>query len=220
MIRRKSSFGFIDFVRGKYDLCNIYHIQNSIDQMSDDEKLLILQNKDNFTKIWNSMECGYNSKEFLSSSRKFEKLKMGIFVNNKFYNLDMFFQESRTRWNDTEWEFPKGRKIGDECDQECAMREFAEETGFAVSDLDIVQNLEPVVESFIGSNLKPYQHIYFVATTRKKGASLNNFQVAEVSKVEWKTFDECMQFIRPYHTEKKELLRRVHLTLKSLQHVE
>ena len=38
MIRRKDSFGFIDFVRGKYIPQNLIHIQKIINEMSINEK--------------------------------------------------------------------------------------------------------------------------------------------------------------------------------------
>ncbi len=38
MIRRKDSFGYIDFIRGKYSLYNIDRIKQCIDGMSLDEK--------------------------------------------------------------------------------------------------------------------------------------------------------------------------------------
>ena len=42
MIRRKDSFGYIDFIRGKYSLSNIFQIQKCIDEMSIEEKTLPL----------------------------------------------------------------------------------------------------------------------------------------------------------------------------------
>ncbi len=38
MVRRKNSFGYIDFIRGKYNLQNIHQIKNMIDEMSLEEK--------------------------------------------------------------------------------------------------------------------------------------------------------------------------------------
>lgn len=40
MIRRKDSFGYIDFIRGKYSPYNIYQIQKIVDEMSIQEKYL------------------------------------------------------------------------------------------------------------------------------------------------------------------------------------
>ena len=42
MLRRKDSFGYIDFIRGKYSPYNIYQIQNIVNEMSLLEKKQIL----------------------------------------------------------------------------------------------------------------------------------------------------------------------------------
>ena len=42
MIRRKDSFGYNDFVRGKYSPYNIYQLQNIVNEMSVKEKERIL----------------------------------------------------------------------------------------------------------------------------------------------------------------------------------
>ena len=39
--------------------------------------------------------------------------------------------------------------------------------------------------------------------------TIDNYDNAEVSLMEWKTFDECIQIIRPYNVEKKRLITRV-----------
>jgi hypothetical protein len=42
-----------------------------------------------------------------------------------------------------------------------------------------------------------------------------SYQDTEVSKMEWKTAEQCMQYIRPYNLEKKEVLNRVEKTLSA-----
>ena len=42
MLRRKDSFGYIDFIRGKYSPYNIYQLQNIVNEMSASEKNRIL----------------------------------------------------------------------------------------------------------------------------------------------------------------------------------
>ena len=53
MIRRKDSFGYIDFIRGKYSPYNIEHIQNIVNEMSNPEKDRLLNGT--FDKLWNYM---------------------------------------------------------------------------------------------------------------------------------------------------------------------
>jgi galactose-1-phosphate uridylyltransferase len=43
---------------------------------------------------------------------------------------------------------------------------------------------------------------------------LDNFQITEVSKLEWKTIDECLSVIRPYNLEKKQLIANINKVLQ------
>ena len=38
--------------------------------------------------------------------------------------------------------------------------------------------------------------------------NLNNYQKSEVSKIEWKSYDECLRHIRPYNKERIDILKR------------
>ena len=94
------------------------------------------------------------------------------------------------------------------------MREFEEETGFSRNSIKLVQNLIPFEEIFTGSNYKSYKHKYYLACMDNTIAESNSsFQKSEVSKMEWKTYDQAMQIIRPYNLEKKDVLQRVNKLL-------
>jgi hypothetical protein len=43
---------------------------------------------------------------------------------------------------------------------------------------------------------------------------LDNFQVTEVSKIEWKTYNICLESIRPYNLEKKKLITNINKVLE------
>ena len=67
---------------------------------------------------------------------------------------------------------------------------------------------------FIGSNYKSYKHKYFLAFMDNLDNNLNNYQKTEVSKLEWKTVDNCLESIRPYNLEKKELIQNINKILQ------
>lgn len=219
MIRRKDSFGYIDLIRGKYVLTNVEQIQNIFNEMSMDERKRIKET--DFTSLWKNMwgETILNSQyknEELASQKKFETLKEGIQLDNHdiIYNLDYFIENSTTKWNETEWEFPKGRRNHMEKDLHCALREFEEETGISKEYLKIVENILPFEEIFIGSNHKSYKHKYFLAYIDTNLDDLTNFQKTEVSKLEWKNIDQCLLAIRPYSLEKKRIIQIVNKILE------
>ena len=45
--------------------------------------------------------------------------------------------------------------------------------------------------------------------------NMDNYEKSEVSKMEWKTFEQCIQSIRPYNLEKIKLITNINSMLKS-----
>ena len=204
MIRRKNSFGYIDFIKGQYSENNLEYLQKLFDDMSIEEKELIQLN-DDFDILWKRMwEDNIKSGVFNHSKQKFINLKtLGI--------IQQLINSSSTKWKETEWEFPKGRRNYMEKDLECALREFQEETGISIYDIILIENLLPFEETFVGTNDKIYKNKYFLASINKNSNNFEefNFQLSEVSKMEWKTLDECNNSIRPYNLEKINLINSI-----------
>jgi 8-oxo-dGTP pyrophosphatase MutT (NUDIX family) len=205
-------------MRGKYSPYNVEHIQNIINEMSINEKEKILN--ESFESLWqemwgNTSNIQYRSEES-ASIKKFELIKSGIFLDNVKITLKDIIEKSNTKWNETEWEFPKGRRNYQEKDLDCAFREFEEETGMSQSKITIIENIIPFEEIFIGTNHKSYKHKYFLAYSNENNSdfTLENFQKSEVSKLEWKTIDECLESIRPYSLEKKQLIININKVLQ------
>ena len=217
MIRRKDSFGYIDFVRGKYSSYNIHQVQTIVDEMSISEKERIINEP--FEQLWKQMWGGTTNLQFkneeIASSKKFNQIKKGVTIYDEIFTLKDIVDKSESKWIETEWEFPKGRRNPKEKDLDCAMREFEEETGISISKIKIVENLLPFEEIFIGTNHKSYKHKYFLAYMNDSEEDyLNNFQVSEVSKLEWKSINKCLEDIRPYNLEKKELITNINKVLQ------
>jgi 8-oxo-dGTP pyrophosphatase MutT (NUDIX family) len=98
---------------------------------------------------------------------------------------------------------------------DCALREFEEETGISRRHIHVIKNVLPYEEMFLGSNHKSYKHKYFLGyITNEESVSLQHYQQSEVSKIEWKTLDECLASIRPYNLEKKQLISNINKVLQ------
>ena len=219
MIRRKDSLGHIDFMRGKYSVTNKHYIVNMLNQMTKDEKSRM--KTDSFDQLWydiwkgNSISTQYKNEEAVSRD-KFNSLKAGVNFNQDIYTLNdlISISDEHITWDETEWGFPKGRRNSQEKDYECAMREFEEETGYKKDQLKHVQNILPYEEIFTGSNYKSYKHKYYLMyMERWQEIQENQPDPTEVSKMEWKTYEECMNSIRDYNIEKKRLITRINNTL-------
>jgi ADP-ribose pyrophosphatase YjhB (NUDIX family) len=193
MICRSKSFGYIEFLSGNYSIINFIQIQYLIDEMSMEEKTKLLTW--DFSDLWMDM---WKKPIDEKSMKKFNYLKSGP--------LQKLMEESTTRWETPEWEFPKGRKRISEKMIDCAIREFVEETGFAESDIKIIDNVIPYEEVFVGSNIKSYKHKYYLAVLVGNKIPLNAIQYSEISKISWLSYEESLDTIRDYSIEKKKIL--------------
>lgn len=218
LIRRKDSIGYVEFMRGKYNIYSKLYLTNIISEMTLEEKQRIL--KTDFDTLWkqlwgNDINTQYRGEE-KNAHEKFDYLKQGISLNDDEYSIESLIKESITSWAETEWGFPKGRHNNQEKDLLCALREFEEETGYSRQSINILQNVLPFEEIFTGSNYKSYKHKYYIAIMKNNDDTFSaTYQDTEVSKMEWKTFDQAMQLIRPYNLEKKDVLTRVERTLNA-----
>lgn len=223
MIRRKDTLGFIDFMRGKYYIQNKFYILNMLKQMtiSEKEKLRTLEFDDLWREIWGDNKISSQYKYEESTSKvKFNSLKNGVYCRTEVYNLNQLIDESNNydNWYEPEWGFPKGRRNFQENDYTCALREFNEETGIDISALTLIQNIMPYEEIFTGSNYKSYKHKYFLTYVKNASAlNMNNYEKTEVSCLEWKTYEQCIQCVRPYNLEKMSLMTKINCTLNSFQ---
>jgi 8-oxo-dGTP pyrophosphatase MutT (NUDIX family) len=167
--------------------------------------------------MWGETTNVQYKNEELSSSKKMELIRNGVTINDEIVTLKSIVENSKTQWNETEWEFPKGRRNNKEKDLECALREFEEETGINKNKINVVENILPFEEIFIGTNHKSYKHKYFLAymeEEKEEMTDLEHYQVTEVSKIEWKTIDKCIESIRPYNLEKKKLITNINKVLE------
>lgn len=239
MVKRKHTFGFIDFVRGKYSVNNKSHLMGMLNEMSLEEKdkIMKLEFFDLWNYLWGNSKANNVNKdeptknlnfdnEKKHAENKLKTLKEGVYLENDNYNLQQLIDLSTTSWSEPEWEFPKGRKNMGENDIECAFREFVEETGYTYNNLLLFRNMVPYEEIFIGSNYESYKNKYFVCSFlvdsannpqiahAEQATSSNKFDKYEISDVQWFTYSQCLERIRSYNYEKKRLLTNVNETLK------
>jgi ADP-ribose pyrophosphatase YjhB (NUDIX family) len=229
MICRKNTYGYAEFVKGCYSTTNESSLMQLIDEMTVLEKQNLLNTTD-FFKLWSDMwNVPYtgppepNAKNTNKLYKKFLAIKAGLentsiresSSNPVCITLDELLQKSTTSWKEPEWEFPKGRRLSGESDITCALREFKEETGIRSQFINMIENIKPFEESIIGSNMRPYKNVYYIAQLSSTMSSsndidLSNFQKSEVSQLKWVTYDECINnHIRPYNIEKLKIIKDV-----------
>jgi len=203
MIERKDSISYIEFLRGKYKIEDSEYIQLLFNRMSVLEKDVILNN--NFNILWNNLWYSNISskKDYLRSYNKFILLDLKNYINNSTIN-----------YLNNEWEIPKGRRNLNETDIECAKREFQEETNIAQNDYDLLKNIEPFEEEYIGSNNIVYKNIYYIGKIKVNNYNLyidkqNRDQVSEIRSIKWFSIIDCLTRIRDYSDYKLNVVDKI-----------
>lgn len=221
MIRRRDSFGFVDFIRGKYSLNDEAYIQRIIDEMTVTEKANLLRLT--FEQLWRLLwgeytrSSQYKNEEQISYE-KYRQVLGGIRTKDgRIKTLHQFIEDSTTNWTETEWGFPKGRRNYNEKDLPCALRECLEETGYDICNDNVIQNIAPFEEIFMGSDMKCYKQKYFLAMVDLDKKPKKAHDIMEVGLMKWMSFDECIRTIRPYNLEKIGIVRKINNILSRYQ---
>jgi 8-oxo-dGTP pyrophosphatase MutT (NUDIX family) len=223
MICKKDSLSYVEFVRGKYDYQNKEYLLRLAGNMTAVEKGRLAT--EDFDSIWRQLWINDvpQSKKFmnnyLDSKRKFEKIKEGFPLRDVdgsvfFFDLQYIMQHAQQRYDETEWEFPKGRRQLNESDLNCALREFEEETGIDTNNINIMQSIKPLEEVFVGMNKIRYRHVYYVAYASEDTHYVldpsNPKQAGEVRDIQWCGLHDALNKTRDMYIERKEVLLRAH----------
>jgi 8-oxo-dGTP pyrophosphatase MutT (NUDIX family) len=206
LIRRKDTLGFVEFLRGKYDINDSGYISKLFSEMTTSEvkRILTLDFDTLWKQLWMEQTIKNFKNDYEKSKERFYKIKEGNI------NILSIIKKIGKFWDQPEWGFPKGRRNIRENDMDCAIREFKEETGYDNEDIKILKNIDPICEQFFGSNNVEYKHSYFIAQfqndKKPKLNRENKSQISEVSNIGWFTYQEAKQILRPYNIEKINVL--------------
>lgn len=226
MVQRNGTPEFREIIKGKLDFNNYAYIKRLV------QHLTLLEIKRIQTQsheaLYNDMDKYYKIKKNKQYYDKMEMVQQNYmklingFVNNdgilvKFDNiLDELMAEKVETFLEPDWGFPKGRrnyKMNVESDLECAIRELNEEAGLHPNEYELWNNYW-VIESYNGSNDVKYSHKYYIAKSKNNVSTIidpcNKYQIGEVRKIGWYTYENAVKMMRPFHEEKKKILARIH----------
>lgn len=211
MVRRKHSLNYIEFLRGKYELETLKD-KNIFKLMSYDEIQKIKTN--DFNVLWNELWTVTANDKIYKKEYNLSKNKFNTLIKNNFYNLLDCMDDFK--YMEPEWEFPKGRKNLHENNLNCALREFNEETHIDLDSLNIMKSLN-IMEDYIGTNMKNYRHIYYLANTMTEiEVSQDNVQLNEIGDIAWFTIPEAIEKIRPYYNTKINVIHQIYLFIVNI----
>lgn len=211
MIRRKDSMSYTEFLRGKYSLNDKDYLHTLLENMTHGEQELIrtLPFDTLWSKLW-GYGVEHHANEYSHAKQWFESIQ-----------VQELLDAHPTPYHESEWGFPKGRRIRCESDLECAMREFYEETNISREAYVILKNVV-LSETFRGTNGIMYKHIYYVALLRDESKvqldqKFTPMQRREISAIGWKTLDECRALTRPHFIERLPMLDTLASILSSFE---
>ena len=208
MIQRRNSLCYIEFLRGKYNVNNDNYIIDLFTKCSIDEKESLKNNT--FDKLWCDLwkisDC-FENKDYLKRDYENGKSKFTIIFNK----LHKLLDKSLNLYNNSEWEFPKGRRNKNETNLQTAIREFTEETGYICQDYCIIKNIQTIQEEYKSVNNVNYRHIYNIGYLKNLEKDIkidesNILQSTEIKNIGWFTKSEALDIIRDYHIYRKNVI--------------
>ena len=224
LIQRRNTIGFIEFLRGKYDVTNFDYIVKLFNMMTFDEKRT-LREYDSFDTI--RLIIGLKRESVYKTEYDEAKVKFTTLQKHNDGNMiHKLLDKSYTRWTTPEWGLPKGRKGRKEFEIECAVREFSEETGIKYKNICVYRNVKPLEEIYKGINGVIYKHVYYLASIKETEDAIKNMDIVEqgglinfeVSNVKLFSLNECHKIIRPYYISKLNAIKKGFQLINSLGH--
>lgn len=229
MVQRKDSLSYSTFIRGKYKIESKKYLLELFENMTQSERhdIRTLDFENLWKNLWKVTECNSFLREYEEARFKFDALKRGVNGNgidkNVAFDIDYLINNTKPKYNETEWGFPKGRRNINEGDFNCAMREFVEETSIPCDSIKLMIT-DPFSEVFVGGNELKYKHVYYICqlsdsefseTINIEPKSL--IQQREIQKVEWFNYEKAQTKIRFSNKERKDLLKYIHNSIMNFR---
>lgn len=207
LIQRRDTIEYVDALRPK---CPIAQLEKWFTRMTPEERCRIQRYIDDFETLWHDL----NLKKPSLSDDTYRRAKKR-FEENKETILSMLVS-SKSDVEELSWGFAKGRKNSKETVQDCALREFGEETCLSTKPLRPF-TIESVREDFKGSDGRDYATNYFLYETFTKlpivytvsGSPIPGREKTisnEVNDMKWCTIEEACNLLNP---RRRELLTQV-----------
>lgn len=221
LIQRRDSIGFIEIMRGKYKVTDHEYILQQIAGMTEEEREKILHEPFHllWEKLWGPPIDGTHAYRHEKEQAR-QKLEA---IRTSSPSLAELVAQAGPAWPTPEWGFPKGRRDMNESEFACAMREMWEETNIGENDVIVVRGMEPLEETYIGTNNVTYSHKYYIAyappgvggATYESAADVNEHIRREVGSIRWCGMEEATNLIRVNNHEKRQVLLRANSLLRT-----
>lgn len=187
MTCKRNTYAFIMFVHGVYGTHDTCDIMKLLNDMTVEEKLLILSLE--FNQLWYRVYLHDETyfRQYFQLKYKYEN----AFVMDRGVRIKQLIAQSKHAT--ALWEIPKGRKSSkEESDILCAVREFCEETGLNKKDFQLLSHESKKI-SFEDANVK-YVYKYFIAVAHNSARPTIKIedinQSSEIQHIKWMPLSE------------------------------
>jgi 8-oxo-dGTP pyrophosphatase MutT (NUDIX family) len=233
LIQRKYTPEYVELLRGRYyetngDI-NYQYLLLLITELSLIERNYII--KYDFEYLWKNIWLWIGTEEqmqrihseYHACEKKFNSLKEGHdFQRYGHLSFQSLFEGCPTSIIEPDWELPKGKRHRGETDQECAVREFCEETFLEKTDISIYLHVKPFQERFIGVNGIKYCNSYYVTKLMDHSKPVyydphHTEQNKEIRKIGWFTENEIYQLINPRCLYRLKMIQNVNTLVSTLK---
>lgn len=226
LVRRKYTIGYIEFLRGKYNINNSNYLNKLFNIMTDDEINCIKEN-DDFDYLRNKLGM---TKYYRNNYKEYEYAKKKFFIVKS--KLNYYLKNKKNDWDEPEWGLPKGKRNSREENIDCAIREFEEETGIPANKIKIFKNVKPLEEIYCGINNIKYRHVYYFSILDEfyedeyeddfieinETNENNKHQYVEIDKVKWINYNEIDEIIRYYYISKINVIHKSFQLINNMKH--
>lgn len=211
-IQRRHTYSYVDYIRGKYSIHNTEYQTVLLERMTQSELQTISESS--FDTMWENL---WMEKEFPNQCKQSHTFKENARKKHICMKKKWQFHAIRSQWNTAEWGLPKGRRNLRETDSQVALREFSEETGIAMNDIEMIQELPMVQEKYTANNGYTYLNQYMIVKWKSDTTlSLSGLQTkhmdsysfcAEIAEIDALSLSQFIEKCRLYETWKPEVLR-------------
>ena len=206
MVCRKSTYYFVDYILGKYNEKNREYLKFMIQNMTISERRKITVQT--YEQLWNNLY--YN--ERTPSGNFFDYVKKKFECNKDTFNI--LNSTINALYKFPEWGFAKGRQEFNEDPLDTACRELLEETSISKESYNILTDILPFEETYIGTNGIQYRNIFFIANAKLNCMPYldkkNKGQCREIGYISFFNFETAITKFRKHEYSKKCLLEKVH----------
>ena len=194
LISKKFSYAYYDFIHSKFNIYQNGKISKLLNEMSQNEFNSIL------TKSYKDLWATLHKKPYIIEyEKKFNEVRKKIKANDLLLNKKHYIYP--------EWEFPKGAKNKEDIDDiYTAIREFKEETNLKDEDFIVYNNINPIIENFIGSDDNFYTYYYYIALI-KPSVKIYKKTTSESDNIGFYSYETAYKnFNRPIQNERRRIL--------------